>query len=100
MKFNLGSAKDLKELAKKLMAGLTKLNFEDNVEHQLLEDKVIIAGSTVSIENKLTFIPSKYIIVSQEGNGLVTKTGTWTNKTMYLKNNGAQNVTISVLFMR
>lgn len=100
MKFNLTSARDLTDLAKKLAHGLVRLKFEDNMESQKEVDLTITASGTLTIGNKLTFIPSQYIITSQEGNGLITKTGVWTNKFLYLKNNGAEDVTITVIFMR
>jgi hypothetical protein len=100
MKFNLTSARDLTDLAKKLAHGLVRLRFEDNMESQKEVGLTITASGTLTIGNKLTFIPSQYIITSQEGNGLITKTGVWTNKFLYLKNNGAEDVTITVIFMR
>tara|TARA_B100000902_G_scaffold382728_1_gene420745 strand:- start:375 stop:695 length:321 start_codon:yes stop_codon:yes gene_type:complete len=106
MKFNLTSAKDLIDLAKKLTVGLRKLSIEDNMEVFKVKDLEITAGSTVTIRNKLTFVPSQYIITSQKGNALVTKTGTWTNKFLYLKNNiphtevSGNDVIITVIFMR
>lgn len=100
MKFNLTSARDLVDLAKKLTVGLSNLTFDDNMETYKVENLQITAGSTVTIGNKLTFVPSQYIITSQEGNALITKTGTWTNKFLYLVNNGSNDVTITVIFMR
>lgn len=100
MKFNLTSARDLVDLAKKLTVGLSNLTFDDNMETYKVENLQITAGSTVTIGNKLTFVPSQYIITSQEGNALITKTGTWTNKFLYLINNGSNDVTITVIFMR
>ena len=100
MKFNLTSAKDLIDLAKKLTVGLTKLSIEDNMEVFKVKDLDISAGTTVSIRNKLTFVPSQYIITSQIGNSLVTKTGTWNSNFLKLINNGSNDVTITVIFMR
>ena len=100
MKFNLTSAKDLIDLAKKLTVGLSKLSIEDNMEVFKLVDLEIGAGDTVTIRNKLTFVPSQYIITSQTGNGLVTKTDTWDSNFLYLINNGSNDVTITVIFMR
>ena len=102
MKFNLTAARDLVDLAKKLTAGLTKLSIEDNMESFKVENIHIKAGTEVTIGNKLTFVPSQYIITSQEGNALVTKTGTWDKSFLYLKNNSTNHidVTITVIFMR
>ena len=110
MKFNLTSAKDLKDLAKKLTAGLNKLTIENNVDGFLVKDLQIPAGGIASVRNELTFVPSQYIITNQTGNGLVTRVSTdtddtkemvWNSKLLYLKNNSTNNdVTISVFFMR
>ena len=100
MKFNLTSARDLVDLAKKLTTGLTKLSIEDNMESFKEAEVEIKAGSTVTIGNKLTFVPSQYIITSQEGNALVTKTGTWDRSFLFLKNNGSNDVTVTIIFMR
>lgn len=107
MKFSFNISKGLDDLVKKLMHGLGKLTFEDNMESFKSEDLVIPKGKTVTISNKLTFTPSKYIIVSQEGNGVVSKgvskdTGKgWDNKFVFLKNNSTtEDVKITVIFMR
>lgn len=107
MKFNLTSARDLVDLAKKLTVGLSNLTFDDNMETYKVENLKILPydaskpnQNVVTIGNKLTFVPTQYIITSQEGNGLVTKTGTWSNKFLHLINNGSSEVTITVIFMR
>lgn len=110
MKFNLTSSINLVDLAKKLSVGLTKLSIEDNMENFKVTGVSIPAGDTVSIRNELTFIPTQYIITSQEGNALITKTKglddsgnatlEWDNNFLYLINNGSSNVTITVIFMR
>ena len=100
MKFNLASIKDLVDLVNKLSIGLRQLTFEDNMDSFSVQDLEITSGDIVTIRNKLTFIPNKYIITSQIGNGVVTKTGTWTKDFLYLKNNGPDLVTITVIFMR
>ena len=108
MKFNLSSARDLVDLAKKLTVGLTRLTIQDNMEGFTVEDLAITAGSTVTIRNKLTSTPTRYIIVAQEGNGLLTKTALqdgketiqWNNENVYIKNNGKETVKATVVFMR
>ena len=110
MKFNLTSAINLVDLAKKLSVGLTKLSIEDNMENFKVIGLSIPSGETVSIRNELTFIPTQYIITSQEGNALITKTKgldasgnatlEWDDNFLYLINNGSNGVTITVIFMR
>lgn len=100
MKFNLTSAKTVVDLVKQLKLGLRKLSLEDNVEGFTVRDVKIKGGGTVTIQNKLTFVPKQYIITSQIGNGLVTKTSSWNENRLFLKNNGSSEVTITVFFMR
>ena len=109
MKFNLTSAKDLKDLAKKLMTGLSKLSIENNIDGFLVKNIEIPAGQIVTVRNELTFVPTQYIITNQEGNALVTRVSTntddtsnmvWDSNFQYLKNNGSTDVKISVFFMR
>ena len=100
MKFNLTSAKTVIDLVKQLKLGLRKLSLEDNVEGFTERDVKIASGATVTIQNKLTFVPKQYIITSQVGNGLVTKTDSWNENRLFLKNNGSSEVTITVFFMR
>jgi maltodextrin utilization protein YvdJ len=114
MKAILTSARDLKDLAKKVQDVLSALTFQDNMESFEVTGLDIGAGSTVTIKNQLTFVPKKYIITSQSGNGLVTKekkqvddsdgnkqfTRDWNDKELYLKNNGSVSVKIDVTFMR
>lgn len=73
MKAILTSARDLKDLAKKVQDVLSALTFQDNMEAFEETGISIGAGETVTIKNKLTFVPKKYIITAQSGNGLVTK---------------------------
>tara|TARA_B100000902_G_C27319139_1_gene923181 strand:+ start:666 stop:989 length:324 start_codon:yes stop_codon:yes gene_type:complete len=107
MKFSLGSIKDIEELVKKLTHGLTKLTLADNME--TFETTFSVAGGkTITIRNKLTSTPTRYIIVAQEGNGLLTKTTLqdgketiqWNNENVYIKNNGKETVKATVVFMR
>ena len=101
MKFNITRLIDIQKLTKVLDNGLRKLDFANNFESQVAEDIVISATSEASIRNELNFIPKKYIIVSQSGNGLVTKSSTeWTSEYLYLYNNGASEVTITVIFFK
>ena len=114
MKFNLSTAKNLIDLITKLSIGLGKITFEDNTESFKAENVSIKNGKTVTIRNELTFITSKYIIVNQEGHGLVTKGRLadtndantfrreldWDINTVYLKNHGPNDVTVTVIFMR
>lgn len=100
MKFRLEKLKDLTSLIKELANGLRKLSFQDNFNGFIKEDVIISATSEKEVRNELQFIPSKYIILSQEGNGLITKgTTSWDLNYLYLYNNGAVDVTATILFL-
>jgi len=101
MKFRLVGLTEIKEILRELSVGLQRLTLYENFEN--MEIGVTIAsGAIAKIRNTLTFIPSRYIIVSQEGDGLVTKDTTtpWDLNHVYLINNGSNEVTIKVIFMR
>tara|TARA_B100000902_G_scaffold399965_1_gene474068 strand:- start:4565 stop:4879 length:315 start_codon:yes stop_codon:yes gene_type:complete len=104
MKFNLSISQNLKDLITKLNMGLGKITFEDNMESFKVENIEIRSGKTVTIRNELTFIPTKYIIVSQEGHGVVTRSKLdgvdWNINNVFLINHGPNDVTVTVIFMR
>ena len=87
-------------MVKDLNHGLRNMTFTNNVEG--FEATVTIsATSELAIRNELTFTPTRYIIMSQTGNGLITKGSTdWSSDYLYLYNNGAVSVTITVFFMK
>jgi len=99
MKFSFDRIKDLRGLARELMAGLYNLDFIDNFA-SFQKEVTILAASELEIRNELPYIPSRYIIVSQTGNGLITKETTWTRNYLYLTNNGAVDVTAIIIFMK
>ncbi len=100
MKFRIETLKTLKELVRELSQGLQRLTLGDNF--QGFETTVVLTATTeVAVRNQLSFIPTRYIIVSQEGNGLITKgTTAWSDNFLYLYNNGAVTVTATIFFMR
>jgi hypothetical protein len=100
VKFRLEGLKDLKSLVKELSLGLRKLTFGSNFDG-FTKEVTISATSELAIRNELTYIPNYFIILSQEGNGLITKgTSTWDSNYIYLYNNGAVSVTATVLFTK
>lgn len=101
MKFRLEIIRDIKALVKELTNGLRSLTFEDNF--QGFEITTTIAANTeVSIRNQLTKKASKYIILKQTGNALVTAGDTeWTDDFLYMKNHDASNeATVTIQFLR
>lgn len=100
MKFNLERIKDIVNLTRQLAVGLRDLDFTDNFTS--FEKTVTISATTEArIRNELNIKPTRYIIVSQEGNGLITKgTTDWTDDFIYIYNNGSVTVTATIIFFK
>ena len=77
------------------------LTFDENFSC-LSKSVTIKAGKTIRVDHNLKSVPKYRIIVRQSGNGLITdgEQNTWTDKYITLKNNGAENVTLTVLIVR
>lgn len=100
MKFRIEGLKSFASLIKELALGLRRLDFINNFESFEVSVE-ISATSEAQVRNQLKFIPSRYIIVSQTGNGLVTKSTTeWDLNYLYLYNHGASTVNVTVIFLR
>ena len=101
MKFSLEKLNNIKELIRDLSTGLTKLSFLDNF-HSFEETIVIGSGDTAQIRNKLPFIPTRYIIVEQTGNGICARdvNDIWTLNYLYLKNWGVDTITVKIVFFK
>jgi len=77
------------------------ISIESNFNGYLAKDVKIPATSSVKIQHFLGVIPKWRIILRQTGNGVITDTSSeWDNKTITLRNNGTEEVTISVLIAR
>ena len=99
-KFNIERIQDVINLTRELAVGLRDLTFSDNFAGTETE-VTIAATSEAQIRHNLNKIPTRYIILSQTGNGLVTKgTTEWDSNFAYLYNNGATSVTIKVKILK
>ena len=100
MKFNIERIKDIVNLTRQLAVGLRDLSFTDNFTSFEVELE-IPATTELRVRNLLSIEPTRYIIVSQTGNGLITKgTTDWDDNFLYLYNNGAVTITIKVIFFK
>lgn len=76
------------------------LSLQSNFEGKIVSVK-IAANSQLQIEHFLGVIPKWRIILRQEGNGLITDVSSgWDEKIITLKNNGSEEVTLSLLIAR
>lgn len=100
MKFNIENLQDIFKLTKELAIGLKRLNLLDNFTGGEIEIQ-IDASSEKKVRNSLTFVPTRYIIVDQTGNGLITRgTTPWSSNFLYFQNHGANSVTAKIFLMR
>ena len=101
MKIGISNSKTLESLTRSLEVILSRLSLIDNFESFEVQDIEITSSTEVTIGNKLTTIPSKYIVVGQTGHGVISKGDTqWTAKYLYIKNNGPDTVKVSIVFIR
>ena len=89
------------ELAKELSTGLRGLNFDDNFDSFQISLTLAAGEERDNIRNQLTVEPTRYIIVFQTGNGLVTAgDAAWTSDYISFKNHGAAQVTVKIIILR
>jgi len=100
-KFRIETFKKIAPLIKELATGLRDLTFGDNFT-SFEYTTTISANTEEKIRNTLTIKPTKYMIVHQIGNALVTAGSTeWDDNYLYLKNHDSTNsATVTVTFMR
>ena len=79
---------------------LSKMTLEDNFISYITEI-TIPATTELEIPHNLKVTPKYRIILRQRGNSLVTDgEASWTDKVIYLKNQGANEVTLTVMIVR
>lgn len=88
-----------------LSVGLLKLTFLENFDSFKVENITIPPGQEVAIPNQFKTrgngdVPTSRIIVRQKGNGVVTDGQQWNTNLVYLFNNGAVDVIVSVIFFK
>lgn len=90
----------LSSTMKDLLSGLSKLRFRDNF--QGFEATVDIAASSeLGIPNPRNYVPSQRVILRQSGGGaIIDGDSLWTTDSVYLKNTGGSEATVTVYFMR
>jgi len=77
------------------------ISIDSNFNGYIAKDVKIPATSSLKIQHFLGVIPKWRILLRQTGNGVISDIPSeWDNKTITLRNNGAEEVTISVLIAR
>lgn len=99
MKFNIEGLKDISRIVKELANGLRRLTFSENF--QSFEITLTIAsGSTSIVRNQLTSEPTKYIIVSSDSDGVISKGSTWDSNYISFKNNGSIQAEVTIIVLK
>lgn len=102
MKFRTAVLNTLPKLIKELGVVLKDISFEDNFTSFTVSDWTIPANTEDKIRNELPIRPSKYLIVKQTGNALITAGSTaWDDDFLYMKNHSAtDSATITIIFIK
>lgn len=89
------------ELVDYINMSLNKLTLNDNFSGTI-RDVIIPSGETAQVGHSLGVTPKYRIILRQVGDALITDgdANTWTDKFIYLRNNGLNDVNLTVLIMR
>lgn len=100
-KFNIiETLSDLKSLTKELSTRLRALTFSDNFD-SFEADLTVPQNDEITTRNQLTQTPSRYIIVSQEGGGLITRGSVWDSNYISFKNaSGSEDAVVKIVVMR
>jgi hypothetical protein len=96
------SWRELSDALRDLFTGLTRLSLADNFESFEITNETIASGTTKTFANKLSTIPTRYIIVRNSAGMAISDNGFsgWNSQTVSLKNVGASSTIISVIFLR
>lgn len=102
MKFRTAVLNTLPKLVKELGVTLKDLSFDDNFDSFTVENQAIPANTEIKIRNEMQTRPTKYLILKQTGNALVTAGDTaWDDNFIYMKNHDAANpATITITFFK
>ena len=98
-KFRIEGLKEIGRIVKELAVGLRDLTFNDNFTGFEI-DVTIGIGSTVIVRNQLDSIPKRYIVLSSDSDGVVSKGSTWDSNYISFKNNGSNEATVKIVVMK
>jgi hypothetical protein len=109
MKFYLDNEKNIDNLFKGLSQGLRTLDFPSNFNGKEVSFQIapatgsapnLVPGS-ITIQNPLTYIPSRYIIVSQDNAGILAwNPQAQTQKQLTFLNYGSQTTNFIVFLLK
>lgn len=101
MKFRIEAIKNFHNLVKELALGLRDITFTDNFRSFEWSGTLSASVTNYPIKHSLTVTPTKYIIVHQTGNAVITAGSTaWDSNFVYMTNNTATDAVVTIIFFR
>lgn len=82
-----------------IMTQFRHMSLKNSFDSQLVENVKIPNGETLRINHNLKVVPESRIITRIVGAGLISD-GVFNNKYIELKNNGPEDVTLSVIILK
>lgn len=98
-KFRIENLKDIGRIVKELAVGLRDLTFGDNFTSFEIND-TIDTGSTIIVRNQLDSIPTRYIVLSSDSDGVISKGSPWNTNFVSFKNNGSATATVKIVVLK
>ena len=98
-KFRIENLKEIGRIVKELAVGLRDLTFSDNFTNFEYNGTIGI-GSTIVVRNQLDLIPTRYIVLSSDSDGVISKGSTWDINYISFKNNGSNEATVKIVVMK
>ena len=98
-KFNLESLKEVSRLVKELAVGLRNLTFTDNFTSFVYSGTIVASGTNL-VRNKLNSTDIRYIVTSNNGDGVISKATTWDENYISFKNNGSVEAEIEIIIFK
>ena len=98
-KFRIEGLKDIGRIVKELAVGLRDLSFNNNFTNFEI-DVTISNESTIIVRNQLSVIPTRYLVVSNDGDGVISKGSTWGINNISFKNNGTIEATVKIVVLK
>jgi len=88
-------------VAEEMNSFVRNVSLGDNMSGQIVSDIFLPAGSTVEVPHNLKVTPKYRIILRQRSSGIISDGDkAWTDRAIYLKNNGLLDDTVTILIMR
>jgi hypothetical protein len=90
---------DYNDLINELNTGLSRFRITENFENQLFTELAVANGTTKTLRHNLGRVPLGRIILKQTGDA-VLEDGAYTENTVELINNSANDVVVTIIYLK